>query len=165
MTSYLAFVVTGLLVHAPAPTPKVDPVEQEMKKLQGQWCGVSVEIQGDDKSATTDHSLLIDKDRFTWYLNGEVLMKGTFVLLPAKEKPVDSSKQPICIDLTVVEAKNLSYKGKVIVGIYEVKGETFRLCYMDPLMRWKDGKRRPREMSVAWPNPGVNLWTFKRKQP
>ena len=53
---------------------------------------------------------------------------------------LDPSKSPKTIDVTVTEGLN---KGAVMLGIYEINGDTLKVCF-DP-----EGKKRPTEFKSA----------------
>ena len=53
---------------------------------------------------------------------------------------MEPSKSPKVLDVTVTAGPN---KGAVMVGIYEIRGETLTVCF-DP-----EGKKRPTEFKAA----------------
>jgi uncharacterized protein (TIGR03067 family) len=65
--------------------------------------------------------------------------KGDEVIQVGKQK-LDPSKSPKASDVTVVEGPN---KGAVMLGIYEISGDTLKVCF-DP-----EGKKRPTEFKSA----------------
>ena len=109
-------------------------VEKELKKFQGTWTFESVEAGGKDVPAAEFKGITVtfEGDKFT-------VRKGDEVIQAAKQK-LDPSKSPKTLDATVVEGVN---KGTVILGIYEISGDTLKVCF-DP-----EGKKRPTEFKSA----------------
>jgi uncharacterized protein (TIGR03067 family) len=89
-------------------------------KLEGTWRPVSVVKGGKEEPDTNGHSLTFAGDTFTVRAGGKVEVKGTFKR--------DKSKTPHRIDMTVTEGPEKA-TGKVIKGIYELKGDTLRWCF------------------------------------
>jgi uncharacterized protein (TIGR03067 family) len=150
--------VFGLpLAAAPAPTPKENDPKREAEKLQGAWRSVSVET-GSEKTDTDKHVLTFDKSTFTFRWRKRILTAGTFT--------IDPSKKPKAIDLTITETSLAAYTGKVILGFYELEGDTLKWCYSDPTSGPAPGKGprgRPQEFD---PKEGSHtLFTFKREKP
>jgi uncharacterized protein (TIGR03067 family) len=71
-------------------------------------------------------------DKFTVKKGDEVIQVGT--------EKLDPSKSPKTVDVTVAEGLN---KGAVMLGIYEISGDTLKVCF-DP-----EGKKRPTEFKSA----------------
>jgi uncharacterized protein (TIGR03067 family) len=68
-----------------------------------------------------------------------IVKKGDEVIQAATQK-LDPSRSPKTLDVTVTEGLN---KGAVILGIYEISGDTLKVCF-DP-----EGKKRPTEFKSA----------------
>jgi uncharacterized protein (TIGR03067 family) len=136
----LALTVTGGAgaqqkpARAPAP-PKV-PVGTTQ-----QFQGVSYIIDGKALPAAEAKAARLSEDghNFTFEIPGRVATKGTFTL--------DASKMPKQIDLTLTSGPG---RGGSLKGIFELKGETLRLCYAAP------GKARPSDFSSR-PGSGNSL--------
>jgi uncharacterized protein (TIGR03067 family) len=109
-------------------------VDKELKKFQGTWTFESVETGGKEIPAEEFKGVTITFEgaRYT-------VKKGAEVIQVATQK-LDASKSPKTIDVTVAEGPN---KGTVIPGIYEISGDTLRVCF-DP-----EGKKRPTEFKAA----------------
>jgi uncharacterized protein (TIGR03067 family) len=109
-------------------------VEQELKKFQGTWTFESVEAGGKEVPAAEFKGITVtfDGDKYT-------VKKGDEVIQAAALK-LDPSKSPKAFDVTVAEGPN---KGAVMLGIYEVSGDTLKVCF-DP-----DGKKRPTQFKSA----------------
>jgi uncharacterized protein (TIGR03067 family) len=112
---------------------KVD-LEKEVKKFQGTWTFESSETSGKELPASELKGLILnfEADKHTVKKGDEVLQAGT--------QKLDPSKSPKTIDVTVTEGEN---KGKIMLGIYEIDGDTLKVCF-DP-----QGKKRPTEFKSA----------------
>jgi uncharacterized protein (TIGR03067 family) len=109
-------------------------VEKELKKLQGTWTFEYVETGGKEIPATEFAGMTVtfEGDRYT-------VKKGDAVIQTASLK-LDPSRSPKALDVKVAEGPN---KGAVILGIYEIGGDTLKVCF-DPA-----GKRRPTQLKSA----------------
>ena len=105
-------------------------LEKEVKKFQGTWTIESSVTGG--KELTADELkgfiLTFEGDKHTLKKGDDVFQVGT--------QKIDPSKSPKTIDVTITEGPN---KGKVMLGIYEIDGDTLKVCF-DP-----QGKKRPTE--------------------
>lgn len=104
--------------------------EKELKKFQGTWTFASVETGGKELPADGFKGMTVnfEGDKYTVKKGDEVIQACTLKLAP--------SKSPKTLDVTVTEGLN---KGAVIRGIYEIRGDTLKVCF-DP-----EGKKRPKE--------------------
>ena len=109
-------------------------VEKELKKFQGTWTFESVEAGGKEVPADLFKGMTVtfEGDRYTVKKGDEVIQVGT--------QKLDPSKSPKTIDVTMIEGPN---KGAVMLGIYEIDGDTLKVCF-DP-----QGKKRPTEFKTA----------------
>jgi uncharacterized protein (TIGR03067 family) len=109
-------------------------VEKELKKFQGTWTFESVEAGGKEQPAAEFKGMTVtfEGDKFTVKKGEEVIQVGT--------QKLDASRSPKTIDVTVVEGLS---KGAVMLGIYEISGDTLKVCF-DP-----EGKNRPTEFKSA----------------
>jgi uncharacterized protein (TIGR03067 family) len=150
-------VVVGLLTAAaPAPAPKENDPKKEVEKLQGSWRGVSIEKRRD--RVNDDQMVLsFDKSSFTLTRDGKVLLQGTFT--------IDPSKKQKAIDMKVTEASVASYKGREVLGIYEVKGDVLRWCWTDPIIGPAAVLLRPRPPEFDPKDVSHSLFTFKMEAP
>jgi uncharacterized protein (TIGR03067 family) len=127
------FCVVGFAASGAMADEKAD-VEKELKKFEGTWTVESVvaggmEIPIDNFKGMT---VIFEGDKYTVKIGDEVIQKAT--------QKLDPSKSPKTMDGTVSEGP---HKGTVILGIYEISGDTLKICF-DP-----EGKKRPTEFKTA----------------
>jgi uncharacterized protein (TIGR03067 family) len=92
--------------------------DKDYKAFEGEWRFVSIQADGNDLPAETfKTSRLICKGRDFTAINPDGTSRGTFSL--------DATKSPKTIEITVTEGPE---KGEKFVGIYELKGDTYKLC-------------------------------------
>ena len=140
----LTLLVVGLLLAADAP--KEDP-KKDAEKMAGEWTMASGERDGQaiPDEFRTGLKRTVKDDEYIVTKDGETIGKGKFTL--------DPSKKPKTIDITLSEGEQ---KGMVIRGIYELDGDTFKICYAQP------GVDRPKEF-VTKDSAGVSMSVWKRK--
>jgi len=99
-----------------------DAVKKELAKMQGTWKVVSVIINGQElkEEEIKDDRLVIKDDHFT-LKGGKQTLEGKFTL--------DPSKTPKHLD---AEATSGDMKGAKSVGIYQLTGDTLKVCYSVP---------------------------------
>jgi uncharacterized protein (TIGR03067 family) len=114
--------------------------------LQGTWLPSSAELAGkmfpDEVLKTI--KLVIKDDKYTVTV-GDKADQGTVKLM--------ASAKPKAMDITGTEGPN---KGKTILAIYEVKGDTLRVCYD------LSGKKHPTEFKTE---AGTQLFLVEYKRP
>jgi uncharacterized protein (TIGR03067 family) len=105
-----------------------DTGEDALKKVQGTWKFLSHEMNGQPTPREEVEKLKISfsGDKFSVTEDGKVLQAGT--------NKLDPTKKPAHIDATVTDGQG---KGVTMLGVYELKGDTLRVCF-DPT-----GKQRP----------------------
>ncbi len=108
-------------------------VEKELKKFQGSWTFESVEAGGKLVAAQFEGMTV------TFTGGKYTVKKGDEVVQVATQK-LDPSKSPKTLDVTVAEGPN---KGTVMLGIYEINGDTLKVCF-DP-----EGTKRPTQFKSA----------------
>lgn len=120
----LLALVAGFLVAADDP-------KDELKKLEGNWTMVSGEKDGKNVAEQTIKTakIVFNGDQHDVKV-GDDIFKGTH--------KIDLSKKPKAIDATDTEGP---FKGKTVYGIYELDGDTFKVCFAKP------GEDRPKEFS------------------
>jgi uncharacterized protein (TIGR03067 family) len=109
-------------------------VEKELKKFQGAWTFESLETGGKMEPAADfkGMTLTFEGDKHTVKNGDEVIQVGT--------QKLDPSKSPKTIDVTMTAGPN---KGAVMLGIYEISGDTLKVCFD------LEGKKRPTEFKSA----------------
>ncbi len=113
-------------------------LEKEVRKFQGTWTFESSEAGGEKLPAAELKGLVLtfEGDKHTVRKGDEVIQVGT--------QKLDPSKSPKAIDVTMTEGPS---KGAVMLGIYEIDGDTLKVCF-DP-----QGKKRPTEFKSAPGSP------------
>jgi uncharacterized protein (TIGR03067 family) len=109
-------------------------VEKELKKVQGTWTFESVVMAGKEEPAANfkNSTLTFDGAEHTVKNGNDVIQVGT--------QTIDPSKSPKTIDVTITEGPS---KGMVMLGIYEISGDTLKVCFD------MEGKKRPTEFKSA----------------
>ena len=124
------------------------PADADRAALRGTWVIEAATLEGRDH--TDDFrgmKLILDGDRYTIDFDKNT-DKGTFTLDPAKT--------PKRIDVRSAEGP---FKGKTLPGIYELKGDTLRLCLEG------DGKADKRPAAFEAPGTTRNmLLTYRREK-
>ena len=119
----------------------------DAKTVQGTWTPAKAELAGQPMadSVLKSISLKLDNGKYEVFVGGKP-DKGTYT--------IDPTTKPKSITITGTEGPN---SGKTFPAIYELKGDTLRICY-DP-----SGTKRPTEFkSVA----GTRLYlvTYSRSK-
>jgi uncharacterized protein (TIGR03067 family) len=136
-----AALTAGLLVAADA---KDDAVKKEMDALQGKWQLVSLTRDGKEVDVAKDAVRVIKGDTYKINPRPDVTIEGTF--------RIDPTAKPKQIDTTPTTGDN---KGKTALGIYEIDGDTLKICWAPA------GKDRPTEFKSA-EGSGVFLAVHKK---
>ena len=141
---YLMFMLMPLAL---VVTALADPALQDAKNSQGTWLPTRAELGGkpmqDDFLTNTVLKLVQG--------NYEVTVRG----LPDKGAyTLDAGSKPKTLDITGSEGPNA---GKKILCIYELKGNTLKICY------GLDGSARPTEFKSP-PATKYFLVTYERKK-
>ena len=109
-------------------------VGKELKKFHGVWTFESVEAGGKKAPADGFKGMTV-----TFAGDKYKVKKGDEVIQSATQK-LDPSRSPKTIDVTVDEGLN---KGAVMLGIYEISGDTLKVCFD------AEGKKRPTEFKTS----------------
>ena len=146
MTRMLTVAVLVLGLSAATADDKAE--KDELDKLNGTWKGVSVVEDGKEmpKAEAEAVRLTVTGEKYMLKLRDQDI-EGTHKLDPTK-KP----KQ-----IEAVRTKGPE-KGQKMVGIYELDGDTFKVCFAAP------GKDRPTEFKSA-AGSGHRLLVLKREKP
>jgi uncharacterized protein (TIGR03067 family) len=137
------FLVCAVNVRADA-----DAVKKEMAILEGEWSMVSGERDG---GALPDEVVKSAKrvskaGETTVSFGDQLVMKAKFT--------VDPSKTPKAIDYEVSDGPN---KGKKVLGIYKLDGDTATFCFAQP------DKERPTKFETK-ADSGLTLSTWKKNK-
>jgi uncharacterized protein (TIGR03067 family) len=125
MRSHILMVLTvSLLIGADAAE---DAAKKELAKLQGTWKIVSVERAGKEKEQPKDSVSVLTGNKFATKSGDKVVRAGTL--------KVDPTQTPKATDVTYTAGPD---KGQTLRGIYELDGDTWRICYSGP------GDERPK---------------------
>jgi uncharacterized protein (TIGR03067 family) len=125
-----------------------DDAKDDLKKLDGTWTMVSGEKDGKPlpENIVKTAKLVIKGDEHDVKI-GDVVYKGTHKL--------DPTKKPKAIDATDTDGP---FKGKTVLGIYAVEGDTFKVCFAEP------GKDRPKEFSTKSGTGHIlDVWKKEKK--
>lgn len=143
-TCVWAFVALSV-ADIPAADTKAD-VEKEVKKFQGSWSFESCTTGGKELPADLIKGLTLsfDGNKHTVKAGDQVLQAGT--------QKIEPSKSPKTIDVTMTEGPD---KGKVMLGIYELDGDTLKVCFDS------QGKKRPTEFKSP---PGSEIFVNVHKR-
>jgi uncharacterized protein (TIGR03067 family) len=109
-------------------------INKELKKFEGTWTFESVETGGKELPAENfkGFTVTFEGDKYAVKMGDKVVEAAT--------QKLDPSKSPKTLDVMVTEGPN---KGAVIVGIYEINGDTLKVCF-DP-----EGKNRPTQFKTG----------------
>jgi uncharacterized protein (TIGR03067 family) len=132
-----------------ADSPADDASKKDLEKLQGDWVGVSYMRDGEKADPDDAQSLFrtIKDDTYTISRFDKQIGKGTFT--------IDATKKPKTIDAYPGGSKD---KNKVVRGIYELKGNTLKICSAAP------GKDRPTEFtSKEGSGHTLTVWEREKK--
>ena len=144
----LVLLTAGLVVTADNSSGRT--AKQERKQLAGAWKLVSVTRDGHPvlrKTLKKHRAVAIFRGkRMLGWMDNRVYNDATF--------KVDPSKNPKTIDMTDRRGKD---KGKKQRGIYEISGNTLKICHTEPA----PGRERPTEFS-AKEGSGQTLEVYKR---
>jgi len=100
-----------------------DAANMVLEPLQGEWAMTSCEIGGSplpDPMIKTGKRI-VKGDEITVTVAGMLIMKAKIT--------VDATKNPKTIDYVVSDG---NHKGKTVLGIYEVDGDTLKSCFAAP---------------------------------
>jgi len=118
----------------------------DKEKFQGEWSLVCREVNGESQKITKDSDdyikLEIEGDNFHMTFAGRDFGDATFA--------VDSSKKPKTIDITFKSKED----GVVMLGIYELDGDTLKICLGSPVF-----PARPAEFKSKG---DARVFTYKR---
>jgi uncharacterized protein (TIGR03067 family) len=120
----------GIVVVMTSLAVAQDAVKKDRGALQGKWTIVSVERDGKAQDNFKDGIRVFQGDKYTITTKSGTTLTGTFQL--------DPSKSPKAMDMMPGEGQ---FKGKTLQGIYELTGDTLKICFAEP------GKDRPKDFT------------------
>ena len=127
---------------------------KDKEKLKGSWDGVEQTRDGQFR--------VLKEGAWTITFAGDKVTLGGGSVGGKKEFRVklDPAKKPKAIDLTALDGP---FKDKVVLAIYQLEGDTLKLCFTENA---KEGvsKERPKEFASKV-DSGVNLFILKRSTP
>jgi uncharacterized protein (TIGR03067 family) len=104
--------------------------EDALKKMQGEWQVIGLEGEGrkaaEAEVKKADYRLFINGNKFTYKIAGKDSLEGTIEINP--------DKNPKTLD---AKGKSPDGKEEKSVGIYEIDGDTMRVCFVP------EGTERP----------------------
>ena len=124
-------------------------VAKELQAFKGTWRLSSREVDGKKSSEEWIKDVIATNDgsgRFSVRRGGKYIDAGAVKL--------DPTKKPKTVDVTFTGGER---KGQAVVGIYELEGDTFRVCVARP------GDERPTEFS-AKAGSGHTLVVYQREK-
>ncbi|MBN9522736.1 TIGR03067 domain-containing protein [bacterium] len=143
----LGAVVLGL---APLAAPAQKGDDKAPDPFQGTWEVVKLQVAGADVTEflkDADATMTFKGNTYAFEAKSE-REKGTFKF--------DAKAKPATIDLMITEGRG---KGKTQLGIYQLDGDTLKLCMAD-----EGAKERPTKFVSAKDAPEMVLFTLKRKK-
>jgi len=117
--------------------PQEDVFTKELKSLAGTWRPIFTENNGHKAAEGDLNGILWTRDA-----DGKwTARRGDKTLVEWVVKKIDATKYPKTIDIEIAAGY---YKGVVYLGIYELDGDTLRICFALP-----DRAVRPTEFSAS----------------
>ena len=143
--------LVGLGLPKASGDPKDDAFTKELKAMAGTWRSVFAENNGNKTSEE-----MLKEIRWIRDADGKwAMQRDDKTVLEWTVRKIDTTKKPKTIDLEVTLG---SHQGQVYRGIYELDGDTLRVCLAQP-----ERAERPTEFSGR---KGSNsaLSEFKREK-
>ena len=142
-------VFAGVRLQPADGAAKEEAVAKELQAFKGTWRLSSKEEDGKKFSEEEIKDVILTNDGSDKYS----VRRGDTVIAEATAQ-LDPAKKPKAIDVRFTKGER---KGKTILGIYEIEGDTFRVCVARP------GDERPAEFS-AKAGSGRILIVYKREK-
>ena len=120
--------LTAMLIVA--ANSKIDLIKKDSAALQGKWAVTSLTREGKVEAISKDAVRVITDDKYTMKLHPLLTIKGAY--------KIDPTTNPKAMETTPSSGP---YKDKPLLGIYELDGDSLKICYALP------GKDRPTEFS------------------
>jgi uncharacterized protein (TIGR03067 family) len=131
-----------------APLVHCGEGKEDARILEATWVPAIAELAGKEfpEKVLKTMKLIVKDGRYTAKV-GDVIDQGTV--------KIDSTKKPKAMDIMGTEGPN---KGKTFLAIYELKGDSLRICYD------LSGKARPTEFKTKV-DTQLFLVTYMREKP
>jgi uncharacterized protein (TIGR03067 family) len=142
----LSLLYAGIIMALPC-IARGDDAKKDEAKIDGTWLAKKAELAGKEfpKQAIANLKLTLKKGDYE--VQAESLDRGTVTY--------DDTAEPKKMDIKGVEGPN---KGKTILAIYELSGDTLKICYD------LSGKEHPTEFKTL-PKSQLFLVTYERQKP
>jgi uncharacterized protein (TIGR03067 family) len=144
----IGFLIVGVGSRAGACDTGEDAVKKELRVLQGTWGLISRAVGGKKVRKEELAGVILTGDgagKFSARRGAKLIVEATVELGP--------TKGPRAIDVTFTAGEN---KGKTVLGIYEIEGNTLWVCHARP------GDERPTDFS-ARAGSGHVIIVYKRE--
>jgi uncharacterized protein (TIGR03067 family) len=128
---------------------KEEAVEKALQAFKGSWRMSSKEEDGKKFSEEEIKDLILTHDGA-----GQCSVRRGDQLIAEATVKLDPTKKPRTIEIAFTEG---DHKGITVLGIYEIEGDTFRVCIARP------GDERPAEFS-AKAGSGRTFVVYKREK-
>jgi uncharacterized protein (TIGR03067 family) len=137
-------------------TEAADASAADRAKMQGDWMAVSMMVNG-SKLADDEAQILfrtVTGEKYTVFRFSNPIGQGTF--------KIDATKRPKTIDSTPAGSRSAGAaatgKSKPILGIYELDGDTLKICNSLP------GKPRPTDFAAKTGSSHTRIvWQREKK--
>jgi erythromycin esterase len=109
---------------ASSAEPLSEAAQKELKQLQGRWRGVSMKQDGQElalEGALANLEIVIKGNERTTKAGETIFSRAVFSMNP--------TATPKTIDVTITEG---TQAGKTLLGVYELDGDTYRICLAKP---------------------------------
>jgi uncharacterized protein (TIGR03067 family) len=136
------------LIPIAASATQGDTTKKDDQLLQGSWKVIAAEQGGKPEQTSVGGVFSFANGKMTAKKNGKLIGDGTYQLAPAKS--------PKWIDVTLTF--KASGRKHVYQGIYEVKGDTLKMCHGAP------GGERPSRFAAPADTPDWVLATLQREK-
>lgn len=120
--------------------------KKELAKLDGTWQAQSMEVDGNKNDDAKSFSVTIKDGKYSAKMGSDVYNEGKLT--------IDPTKKPKTLDVMPSKGDN---EGKTMQGIYELDGDTLKICLSQP-----DGDR-PKEFASTAGSGRLNV-VYKRQK-
>lgn len=148
----ISLLLAGLGLPKASGDPQDDAFRKELKAMAGTWRPISTENNGNKAPEE-----ILKEIRWARDADGKwAMQRDDKTVLEWTVKKIDATKKPKTIDLEVTFG---SHKGQIYRGIYELNGDTLRVCLAQP-----ERTERPTEFSGRKGSNCDSLSEFKREK-